>query len=82
MQEQLQIENLTKRFGTVVANDQVKFNVLRGEIHCLFGENGAGKSTLAECITVPTDRKAEQYSLTERLWNLILRGMQFNLVSE
>ena len=50
MQEQLQIENLTKRFGTVVANDQVKFNVLRGEIHCLFGENGAGKSTLAECI--------------------------------
>ncbi|SVB51913.1 uncharacterized protein METZ01_LOCUS204767, partial [marine metagenome] len=50
MQEQLQIENLTKRIGTVVANDQVKFNVLRGEIHCLFGENGAGKSTLAECI--------------------------------
>ena len=30
MQEQLQIENLTKRFGAVVANDQVKFNVLRG----------------------------------------------------
>lgn len=50
MPEQLQIENLTKRFGTVVANDGVKFDVRRGEIHCLFGENGAGKSTLAECI--------------------------------
>ena len=50
MLEQLQIENLTKRFGTVIANDGVKFDVRRGEIHCLFGENGAGKSTLAECI--------------------------------
>ena len=50
MLEQLQIKNLTKRFGTVIANDRVTFDVRRGEIHCLFGENGAGKSTLAECI--------------------------------
>ena len=50
MLEQLQIENLTKRFGTVIANDRVTFDVRRGEIHCLFGENGAGKSNLAECI--------------------------------
>ena len=50
MLEQLQIENLTKRFGTVIANDRVTFDVRRGEIHCLFGENGAGKSTILHSI--------------------------------
>jgi ABC-type uncharacterized transport system ATPase subunit len=46
----LHTENLTKRFHQVVANHQVCFDVMPGEIHCLLGENGAGKSTLAECI--------------------------------
>jgi ABC-type uncharacterized transport system ATPase subunit len=46
----LKVEELTKRFGPVVANDAVSLEVQRGEIHCLLGENGAGKSTLAECI--------------------------------
>ena len=46
----LKVEELTKRFGSVVANDAVSLEVQRGEIHCLLGENGAGKSTLAECI--------------------------------
>lgn len=46
----LKVEELTKRFGQVVANDAVSLDVQRGEIHCLLGENGAGKSTLAECI--------------------------------
>lgn len=46
----LKIENLTKRFGEVVANDHICFDVEAGEIHCLLGENGAGKSTLMECL--------------------------------
>ncbi len=46
----LRIENLTKSFGTFVANDHVSFDVQKGHIHCLLGENGAGKSTLAKCI--------------------------------
>ena len=46
----LQVEKLTKRFPTVLANDAVSFDVSRGEVHCLLGENGAGKSTLAECL--------------------------------
>jgi general nucleoside transport system ATP-binding protein len=46
----LKIENLTKRFPGVLANDNVSLDVRRGEIHCLLGENGAGKSTLSETL--------------------------------
>ena len=50
MTELLRVENLTKRFARVVANDRITFAVAAGEVHCLFGENGAGKSTLSACI--------------------------------
>ncbi len=46
----LEIEQLTKRFGDVVANDEITFSVQRGEIHGLLGENGAGKSTLMNIL--------------------------------
>ena len=46
----LRVEGLHKRFGEVVANEDISFDVRVGEIHCLLGENGAGKSTLTECI--------------------------------
>jgi general nucleoside transport system ATP-binding protein len=46
----LVVENLTKSYGALVANDHVSFDVRKGHIHCLLGENGAGKSTLAKCI--------------------------------
>lgn len=46
----LVVENLTKSYGELVANDHVSFDVQKGHIHCLLGENGAGKSTLAKCI--------------------------------
>lgn len=42
--------NLTKNFPLVVANDQINFDIRKGEIHCLLGENGAGKTTLAKCL--------------------------------
>ena len=41
----LQLRNITKHFGTVVANDHVTITVEPGTIHALVGENGAGKST-------------------------------------
>jgi len=40
------LRRITKQFGTVLANDQVDFQVRQGEIHALLGENGAGKSTV------------------------------------
>jgi simple sugar transport system ATP-binding protein len=46
----LSVQEVTKKFHQVVANDRVSFDVMAGEIHCLLGENGAGKSTIAECI--------------------------------
>jgi ABC-2 type transport system ATP-binding protein len=41
----VECRNLTKRFGTFKATDQVSFNVQQGEIFGLLGPNGAGKST-------------------------------------
>ena len=46
----LEVKDLTKCFGDFIANDNITFDVRKGDIHCLLGENGAGKSTLAKCI--------------------------------
>ncbi|MFC2024453.1 ABC transporter ATP-binding protein [Chloroflexota bacterium] len=46
----LKMEHIIKRFGEVVANDDINFEVEVGEIHCLLGENGAGKTTLMNIL--------------------------------
>lgn len=46
----LEVLNLTKRFGGLVANDNITFQVEEGEIVGLIGPNGAGKTTLFNCI--------------------------------
>src|ERR1041385_2726418 len=47
----IEVDKLTKRFGTFVAVDQLSFDVEEGEIFGLLGPNGAGKSTLIRMLT-------------------------------
>ena len=46
----IELNGLTKAYPGVIANDDVSFNIDKGEIHALLGENGAGKSTLVKMI--------------------------------
>ena len=46
----IEVENLTKRYGNLLAVNDISFNVRRGEVFALLGPNGAGKTTTVEII--------------------------------
>ncbi len=47
----IELKNITKRFGSVVANDSISLSLNRGEILSLLGENGSGKTTLMNMLS-------------------------------
>ena len=47
----LKVNSVTKKYGKVLANDNISFDIASGEIAVLIGPNGAGKSTIIKCIT-------------------------------
>ena len=47
----IRVKNLVRRFGGIVATDNLSLDVTKGELHAIIGPNGAGKTTLISQLT-------------------------------
>ncbi|MDO8789464.1 MAG: branched-chain amino acid ABC transporter ATP-binding protein/permease [Sulfuritalea sp.] len=72
----LDVRNVFKRFGGLVANNNMSFTVRAGEVMALIGPNGAGKSTMFDCISgVGSVSEGEISFLGERIDSLTARAI-------
>lgn len=62
----LRLKNITKRFGSFIANDNINLSVASGTIHAILGESGAGKRTLMNIISGLYQPDAGQIYLQEQ----------------
>ena len=58
MPDTIELQNVSKYFGSVIALRDISTSVNAGEVLCLLGDNGAGKSTLIKCLTGAYQRDA------------------------
>jgi len=73
----LRVEGITKRFGSIVANNGISLELYRSEVHGLLGENGSGKSTLCRIIygqLRPDSGRIYIYGMVRKLGSEV-RGM-------
>ena len=70
----LEVQQVTKRFGGLTANNAVSFTVRAGEVMALIGPNGAGKSTMFNCVSgVNPPTEGEVRFLGQRVDHLLSR---------
>jgi len=72
----IDVANLTKRYGSTIALDNISFNVEKGEVVGLLGPNGAGKTTIIRilsCFLSPTEGKVDILGLNSFTDSLEIR---------
>jgi len=71
---QLQLTNIYKSFGSVLALNDVSIFTEPGKIHCLLGDNGAGKSTLVNIISGVLTADSGEYLVNGKKVNNVFRN--------
>jgi branched-chain amino acid transport system ATP-binding protein len=83
MQPVLEVTNLTKAFGGLIAIDNVNLDIRKNEIVALIGPNGAGKTTFFNCVTgIYKPTKGEVKINPPEGSSRVLNGLKPNLVTE
>lgn len=72
----ISVTNLSRRYGTFTAVDQVSFQIGRGEIVSLLGHNGAGKSTIMKMLTGYLEPSGGEIRIADKNLQLDLRAAQ------